>query len=94
MFCLIWDLLSPQSLSTQQDEKPGWSVCFIWPPLTEEQADKGQLLFHLLAQTQPAVARAEGRGLQHLARKAKRGYGFSVLLLFYYREMISPVGES
>lgn len=47
-FCLIWDLLFPQSLSAQQDEKPGLSV-FICPHLSEEQADKGQLLFHLLA---------------------------------------------
>lgn len=46
-FCLIWDLLFPQSLSAQQDEKPGLSVRFIWSQLMEEQADKGQL-FHLL----------------------------------------------
>lgn len=36
-------------LSAQQDEKPRLSVFFICPQLTEEQADKGQLLFHLLA---------------------------------------------
>ena len=33
----------------QQGEKPGLSACCFWPRLREEQADKGQLLFRLLA---------------------------------------------
>lgn len=33
-FCLVWDLLFPQSLSAQRDEKPGWVSasfgCRLW----------------------------------------------------------------